>query len=251
VSGATALIAKALQGLLKTFRERGKEEASAALRRLLEAHSGIPSWWVVLKEAEGCLKGCEPGSGLESLRKNIEKSTRRAAEKAAEGIEGLRSMVTLSSSSVVEEALKIASPPEIYVMESRPLGEGAGMAGRLMKAGINVRVVVDSAPGELIREGVIEAALVGADALFEDYLVNKVGTLPLAVLCSHFERPFFVVAQWFKDIKMKYEEFYGPGKFPEPPGGFKDPREVNATLPSLNFYFDLTPWALINTIYKG
>lgn len=221
------------------------------LGQLLEAHSGIPAWWVVLKEVERILSGGDPARGLEELKKDVERSTRQAAERAARGIEGLRSLITLSSSSVVEEAIIMASPHEVYVMESRPLMEGAKVAGRLKEAGVRVKLVVDSAAGELIREGVIEGALVGGDALFEDYLVNKVGTLPLAVLCRHFDRPFFVALQWFKSMGMRFEEFYGPGRLLQPPGGLRDPLEVHRDLPSLNFYFDLTPCELISTVFKG
>lgn len=240
-----------MEGLLRTVDENGAGEARRTLRQLLKAHPGIPAWWAVLKEAEGRLSEEDPRRGLEELKRSVELSTRRAAERAARGLEGLKAIVTLSSSSVVEEAIRLASPPVVYVMESRPMREGAALVRRLMEGGIEARLVVDAAPGEIIREGKIEGAFVGADALFSDYLVNKVGTLPLAVLCRHFDRPFYAVVQWFKDMEMKFEEFYGKGSLKEPPGGLKEPHEVQSDLPALNFYFDLTPRELISEVFKG
>ena len=86
------------------------------------------------------------------------------------------------------------TPFHVYVDETRPLFQGARLtAWELAGAGIDVTLICDSAAAGLMAAGRIDLILVGADRVAANGdVVNKVGTLSLAVLANHFGVPFYV-----------------------------------------------------------
>jgi methylthioribose-1-phosphate isomerase len=82
----------------------------------------------------------------------------------------------------------------VYVDETRPLLQGSRLtAWELGQAGMDVTLVCDSAAAALMAEGAIDLVLVGTDRVVANGdVVNKIGTLTLAVLCRHFAIPFYV-----------------------------------------------------------
>jgi methylthioribose-1-phosphate isomerase len=85
-------------------------------------------------------------------------------------------------------------PFRVYADETRPLLQGARLtAWELDQAGIDVTLICDSAAASLMAAGAIDLVLVGTDRVTANGdVVNKIGTLTLAVLCHHFEIPFYV-----------------------------------------------------------
>src|SRR5215469_12820872 len=72
---------------------------------------------------------------------------------------------------------------------------GALTTGELRRLGIPHRLLVDSAAGLLLRRGMADAAISGADRVCANGdVINKVGTYPLAVLCREHGVPFYVAA---------------------------------------------------------
>ena len=85
-------------------------------------------------------------------------------------------------------------PFRVYADETRPLLQGARLtAWELAEAGIDVHLLCDNAAASLMASGGIDLVLVGTDRVTANGdVVNKIGTLNLAVLCRHFDIPFYV-----------------------------------------------------------
>jgi len=85
-------------------------------------------------------------------------------------------------------------PLRVYADETRPLLQGARLtAWELDRAGVDVTLICDNAAASLMAAGEIDLVLVGTDRVTRNGdVVNKIGTLNLAVLCHHFGVPFYV-----------------------------------------------------------
>ncbi len=83
---------------------------------------------------------------------------------------------------------------KVFADETRPLLQGARLtAWELDQAGIDVTLICDNAAASLIAQGEIDLVLVGTDRVTANGdVVNKIGTLNLAVLCHHYRIPFYV-----------------------------------------------------------
>jgi methylthioribose-1-phosphate isomerase len=97
---------------------------------------------------------------------------------------------------VVRAAHEAGKRPFVYVMETRPRAQGARLTTwELRKLGIEHRLIVDSAIGLLLRRGLADAAISGADRVCANGdVVNKVGTYPLALLAREHGVPFYTAA---------------------------------------------------------
>ena len=83
-----------------------------------------------------------------------------------------------------------------YVDETRPLLQGSRItAWELQKSGVPATLISDSMAGHVMREGRIDAVIVGADRIAANGdVANKIGTYSLAVLARAHEIPFYVSA---------------------------------------------------------
>ena len=80
--------------------------------------------------------------------------------------------------------------------ETRPFLQGARLtAWELWKDDIDVRVISDNMAGSFMRQGLVDAVIVGADRIAANGdVANKIGTYPVAVLARQHELPFYVAA---------------------------------------------------------
>jgi translation initiation factor 2B subunit (eIF-2B alpha/beta/delta family) len=106
-------------------------------------------------------------------------------------------MMTLSFSTTFLNAC--AMIPEdrrnktIYVMESRSKREGILLAKKLADLGYNVKLIVDAGAAYYARE--VEAFIIGADTIFMNgTIINKIGSLQLALVAKYNKKPFYVAA---------------------------------------------------------
>ena len=97
---------------------------------------------------------------------------------------------------VVRSAWEQGSLERVYVTETRPLLQGARLtAWELQRDGIPFTLVVDSAAGSLLRRGLAQAVVVGADRIAANGdVANKIGTYTLSVLAKQNDAPFYVAA---------------------------------------------------------
>jgi methylthioribose-1-phosphate isomerase len=86
--------------------------------------------------------------------------------------------------------------PKVLADETRPLLQGGRLtAWELSQAGVDVTVITDSMAGSLMKRGMIDAVIVGADRITaRGDVANKIGTYSVAVLARHHNLPFYVAA---------------------------------------------------------
>ena len=82
----------------------------------------------------------------------------------------------------------------VYADETRPVLQGARLtAWELGAAGIDVTLICDSMAAQLMSEGKVDLVIVGTDRVTANGdVVNKIGTLGVAILARHFGIPFYV-----------------------------------------------------------
>ncbi|RLG79808.1 MAG: hypothetical protein DRO40_12190 [Thermoprotei archaeon] len=138
---------------------------------------------------------------LMKLMKALLKYMRTAHEKvcsiAAESIMG--NLMTISYSSVIECVLHKAKDKvdTVYVLESRPGGEGVLFAKALKDKGFNVKLVFDSTLHYYMSK--TDIVIVGADSVGKDAcIINKVGTSLLALYAREYGIEFYPVFESYK-----------------------------------------------------
>lgn len=84
----------------------------------------------------------------------------------------------------------------VYVDETRPLMQGSRLtAFELLENGIPFELIIDSMAANLMKEGMVDCVIVGADRIASNGdTANKVGSYSLAVNCKHHHVPFYVAA---------------------------------------------------------
>jgi methylthioribose-1-phosphate isomerase len=84
----------------------------------------------------------------------------------------------------------------IFVDETRPLLQGSRLtAWELAQRGIDATLICDNMAGQVMREGKVQAVIVGADRIAANGdTANKIGTYSVAVLAAAHNIPFYVAA---------------------------------------------------------
>lgn len=97
---------------------------------------------------------------------------------------------------VIRAAMESGKRIRVFADETRPYLQGARLtAWELMKDGIEVYVITDNMAGWLMKKGLIDAVVVGADRIaLNGDTANKIGTYSLAVLAKRNNIPFYVAA---------------------------------------------------------
>jgi translation initiation factor 2B subunit (eIF-2B alpha/beta/delta family) len=160
-------------------------------------------------------------------------------------------VLTHSHSSAVANALHAAARLgkrfSVVATESRPILEGRALAENLLKAGIDVTVIVDAAADAMI--GHADLVMVGADYITPDVAINKIGTRSIALAAGGLAVPFYCVCDTSKFIghegapthiyELERLDRHSPEEvWPKAPAGIK----------ILNRYFDSTPLELVSSV---
>lgn len=97
---------------------------------------------------------------------------------------------------VIRAAFETDPTISVYSCETRPFLQGARLTVfELMRAGIPVTLITDNAAGSLMRRGMIDVAIVGADRIAANGdTANKIGTYMVAVLAWTNGVPFYIAA---------------------------------------------------------
>lgn len=82
-----------------------------------------------------------------------------------------------------------------YMDETRPLLQGARLtAFELQNAGLDCTLICDNMASLAMKQGRIQAVMVGCDRMAANGdFANKIGTSALAVLCKHYDIPFYTL----------------------------------------------------------
>jgi methylthioribose-1-phosphate isomerase len=99
---------------------------------------------------------------------------------------------------VIRAAIEAGKKIHVFADETRPFLQGARLtAWELVKDGIQTTVIADNMAGAMMRQGKINAVVVGADRIAANGdVANKIGTYSVAVLAKEHGIPFYVAAPW-------------------------------------------------------
>jgi methylthioribose-1-phosphate isomerase len=99
---------------------------------------------------------------------------------------------------VIRAAVSAGKQIHVFADETRPFLQGSRLtAWELMQDGIPTTVIADNMAGAMMRQGKIQAVIVGADRIAANGdVANKIGTYSVAVLAKEHDLPFYVAAPW-------------------------------------------------------
>ena len=97
---------------------------------------------------------------------------------------------------VIRAAVEDGKKVRVIANETRPFLQGARLtAYELQRDGIEVRVACDNATSLLMRKGMVQKVVVGADRIAANGdVANKIGTSGVALMAEHYKIPFYVAA---------------------------------------------------------
>ena len=215
VAGAYAL---ALAG--QEYVDLGSQEFQGQLGIAAEQIAGarptaVNLAWAVRRALNAARKASSPGAALERLlaeAHDIETedlaANRRIGALGAELIPRGATVLTHCNTGalatagygtalgVIRTAWAQGKVVDVIATETRPLLQGARLtAWELAQEGIPVTLVVEGAVGHVLRQGRVQAMVVGADRIAANGdVANKIGTYTLAVLGRAHGVPLYVAA---------------------------------------------------------
>ncbi len=157
-----------------------------------------------------------------------------------------------SALGVIRAAVERGHTLDVFADETRPYLQGARLtAWELMKDGIHTTVLCDNMSAHLMKQGRIQAVIVGADRIAANGdTANKIGTYGLSILAREHNIPFYVAAPWTTlDLATSHGD--------QIPIEQRDPREVTHSngrqmtptgVSIENPAFDVTPAKYITAI---
>lgn len=221
VRGAPAIGAAAAFGMVLAAKEalRRHEPLRSALRRaaqILAASrpTAVNLFWA-LERMRQVMEGVEEASlpialEQEALAIFLEdyEANRRMGEWGASLLSGKVQVLTHCNTGslatagwgtalgVIRTAYQQGKIALVWVDETRPLLQGARLTlWELSQEGIPAKLIVDGAAAWVMRNGWVDAVIVGADRIARNGdVANKIGTYMLAVVARHHGIPFYVVA---------------------------------------------------------
>jgi methylthioribose-1-phosphate isomerase len=101
-----------------------------------------------------------------------------------------------SALGVIRAAVELGKDVQVFADETRPFLQGARLtAWELVRDGIETTVIADNMAGAMMREGLIDLVVVGADRIAANGdTANKIGTYTVAILAKEHNLPFYVAA---------------------------------------------------------
>jgi translation initiation factor 2B subunit (eIF-2B alpha/beta/delta family) len=143
---------------------------------------------------------------LRNIENDVNLIIKEIFTKIYKKLPSVKTILTISKSGTLINVLKLwhknRTNLKIIITESRPANEGKLMAKELLKNGLKVDMITDAMAGIFVPKA--DAVIVGADAVLNNgNVINKSGSLSLALLCRHFRIPFYVLAEKSKFVDKK------------------------------------------------
>lgn len=96
---------------------------------------------------------------------------------------------------VIRSARAEGKDIRVISCETRPLNQGSRITTwELIEDKIPVTLITDSMSGHVMRKGMVDKVIVGADRITQDAVFNKIGTYTHSVIAKEHEIPFYVAA---------------------------------------------------------
>ncbi|XP_062372773.1 translation initiation factor eIF-2B subunit alpha isoform X1 [Sardina pilchardus] len=185
----------------------------------------------------------------ELFLKKISLSRNKVAKLCHNFIKDGAKILTHSSSRVVLKVLENVAADKkrfsVYVTESQPDSSGNQMAEKLRKLNIPVTVILDAAVGYVMEK--VDLVIVGAEGVVESGgIINKIGTYQMAVCSKAHNKPFYVVAESFKFVRLyPLNQQDVPDRFKYKAQTLKNVEDLNKEHPMI----DYTPPSLITLLF--
>lgn len=133
---------------------------------------------------------------FDKYRMNEESVYSNIYKKALPYLKNKKRILTISNSKTVYEILRLLitnHKPRITICESRPQYEGRLLAKKLSALKVQVQLITEAQAAEYINK--CDCVLIGADTILKNGdVINKVGSLQLAILSKYYSKPFYVIA---------------------------------------------------------
>lgn len=246
-SGASQLTIKAAAAFLKLLENPvSLKDVKKLVKALADARPSMPSianmaymiGIIVEKEVSA---GKPIGEAIEdAVRRCIndyQSALRNVVKNASQALRKYGSILTHSYSSTVASALEDCKEIRVYATESRPGYEGRKLAERLAAKEHDVTLIVDAAASYVIDQGLVDAVILGCDAILDDgSIANKIGSKMIALSAKEAGIPVNIVTDLWKAA------IYGFSLEEHP----KEEVYIGRIgLHSLNPYFEVLPSKLI------
>ena len=153
---------------------------------------------------------------------------------------------------VIRAAVEQGKHVQVIADETRPVLQGARLtAWELHKDGIPVTLIADNMAGSLMRRGMIDLVIVGADRIAANGdVANKIGTYGVAVLARAHGIPFYVAAplSTIDSSLPSGEHIPIEERQPEEVTHLDGRRIAPVGITALNLAFDVTPHVYVHAI---
>lgn len=164
-------------------------------------------------------------------------------QNAFTNLRGKKTLLTISNSKTVYEILyrlNSVTKLSVFVCESRPKNEGRILAEKLSSKKIKTQLITEAQVTSYLEK--CDCVLTGADSILKNGdLINKVGSLQLAILSKYYGKPFYVIAD-----KLK---FSSNNRFIQKKESVKEIWGVQSEKIRIeNFYFERIPKSLVSKV---
>lgn len=239
IQGAREIAIYALKFLQKFCEKEGFTSKFDAATTVLEETRPTA---VVLHNILNILKKERNMETINSLLKELDNATKKISINGNKIIQNNYLIMTHCHSgeamSVIKQANISKKNVSVIATETEPLEQGIKTAKEMAKNNIDVTLITDSAAGHFMKD--VDMVLVGSDALRKEGVINKIGTVMLAIAAKAHKKPFYVAANHFKFDKRKkivIEE--------------RPTNEVHTKIKGVkirNPAFDVTPWKYVTAV---
>lgn len=244
-SGAFVLCSRILALFEEVFSNAGEGEVPELLEYSVKVvtrrHSQMPSILRLMDRIKGLAQQYHIGQNSEefsakysSLKESFEAIPDRVTFHALQCLREYDKFVTISNSGMVLRAFQYLKKLNkkkfrVFVTESNPGRESLILAKQLIKSGVDVVIIPDTAVMNLLTEDCCVVS--GCDVISPSHFRNKVGSYQLAVLSKFRGSKYYLLGDSFKyvgDIKSvpETEEEY------KPEGGIKFLRRLFEDVPN-------------------
>ncbi|MGE3507695.1 MAG: S-methyl-5-thioribose-1-phosphate isomerase [Vicinamibacterales bacterium] len=238
IRGAPAIGVAAAYGLaigLRASKATGTQKLAAEFYRLCELMAAtrptaVNLFWAIERMKRAVATGVENGESVEQLKDRLDHeaglihdedvaSCRAMGAFGADVVPAEARILTHCNAGalatagygtalgVIRGAVEAGKRVTVLADETRPFLQGARLtAWELVRDGIDTTVITDNMAGALMRQGLIDLVVVGADRIAANGdTANKIGTYTVAVLAREHRIPFYVAAP-LSTIDLKTED---------------------------------------------
>ncbi len=151
---------------------------------------------------------------------------------------------------VIRSARAEGKDIRVISCETRPLNQGSRITTwELTEDKIPVTLITDSMSGHVMRKGMVDKVIVGADRITQDAVFNKIGTYTHSVIAKEHEIPFYVAAPVSTfDFEHLEDEIEIELRKPDELRYFGNHQIAPLTVDVYNPAFDATPMENISAI---